>query len=409
MKILFIHQNLPGQFRHLLFHLGQDPANDVVAIGEKKRILTNVRRAIPGVRFYGYDFDSTPRNRISRDLWSAANALRRGRAAAICLKRLRSEGFYPDVVYGHPGWGEMLHVKDVFPDARVINYCEFYFNRDGQDYAYDPEFPDSDPDGFRIRTENMPQLISLVAADAGISPTPWQRSRYPALFQERISVIHDGIDLEIVRPDAAARVHLPGKSLTLTKADQVLTYVSRNLEPYRGFHIFMRALPALLRRLPQAHVLIVGGDDVSYGRPPEAGTYREQYLAEVSPQLDMSRVHFMGRIAYIDYLRVLQISTAHVYLTYPFVLSWSMLEAMGSGAAVISSRTAPVKDVIDDGRNGLMVDFFSAKELVDAVVRVCGDIELQQRLGRAAIQTVRERFDLRDLLPRQLEVLRRFA
>ena len=381
----------------------------MVAIGEKRRILTNVRRAIPGVRFYGYDFDPTPRNKISRDLWSAANALSRGRAAAICLKRLRSEGFSPDVVYGHPGWGEMLHVKDVFPEARVINYCEFYFNRDGQDYAYDPEFPDSDPDGFRIRTENMPQLVSMVAADAGISPTPWQRSRYPALFQERISVLHDGIDLDIVKPDATAAVHLPGKSLTLTKADQVLTYVSRNLEPYRGFHIFMRALPALLRRLPHAHVLIVGGDEVSYGRPPEAGTYREKYLAEVGPQLDMSRVHFMGRIAYIDYLRVLQISTAHVYLTYPFVLSWSMLEAMGSGAAVIGSRTAPVEDVIDGGRNGLMVDFFSAEELVDTVVRVCGDNELRQHLGRAAMQTVRERFDLRDLLPRQLEVLQRFA
>lgn len=410
MKVLFIHQNLPGQFRHLLLHLARDPANDVVAIGEKKRILANVRRPIHGIRLYGYELDSTPRNSITRDLWTAANSLRRGRAVAVCLKKLRSEGFFPDVVYGHPGWGEMLHVRDVFPDARMINYCEFYFNRDGQDYAYDPEFPDSDPDGFRIRTENMPQLISLVAADAGISPTPWQRSRYPVLFQQQISVIPDGIDLNVVKPDASARVHLRRNSLTLRKADQVITYVSRNLEPYRGFHVFMRSLSALQRYLPRAHVLIVGGDEVSYGRPPETGTYRQKYLSEVGEGLDMSRVHFLGRLAYNDYLRILQISTAHVYMTYPFVLSWSMLEAMGSGAAIIGSRTAPVEDVINDGHNGLMVDFFSTEELVDSVIRVCSDEGLRQHLSDTAVQTVRDRFDLHSIcLPHQLEMLRRIG
>ncbi|MFM0742313.1 glycosyl transferase family 1, partial [Paraburkholderia xenovorans] len=201
MKILFIHQNLPGQFRHLMSHCARDPACEVAAIGEKRRILANVKWPIVGVKFYGYDFTPTPRDKAARDLWTTENALRRGRAAAACMKRLRGEGFIPDVIYGHPGWGEMLHVRDVFPSARVTNYCEFYFNREGQDYGFDPEFPDSDPDGFRIRTENMTQLVSLTGADAGISPTMWQRSRYPELFQERISVIHDGIDLDIVKPD----------------------------------------------------------------------------------------------------------------------------------------------------------------------------------------------------------------
>ncbi|MFM0665960.1 glycosyltransferase [Paraburkholderia sediminicola] len=405
MKILFIHQNLPGQFRHLIFHCARDPGCEVAAIGEKRRILENVKRPIAGVKFYGYDFTPTPRNKVASDLWTTENALRRGRAAAACLKKLRADGFIPDVVYGHPGWGEMIHVRDVFPGARVINYCEFYFNRDEQDYGFDPEFPDTDLDGFRIRTENMTQLVSLVGADAGISPTAWQRSRYPDLFQERISVIHDGIDLDIVKPDAIARVHLPQKSLTLTRGDQVITYVSRNLEPYRGFHIFMRALPEIQRRLPHAHVLIVGGDDVSYGRPSDTGTYREKYLAEVGTRVDMSRVHFLGRLPYADYLRVLQISVAHVYLTYPFVLSWSMLEAMAAGAIVVGSRTAPVQEVVKDGHNGFLVDFFSQAEIVDALAHVCSSAGIDD-VRRASIRTIRERFSLREqCLPQLFEAL----
>ncbi|WP_408511116.1 glycosyltransferase [Paraburkholderia sediminicola] len=365
-----------------------------------------MKRPVAGVKFYGYDFTPTPRNKVARDLWTTENAVRRGRAAAACLKQLRADGFIPDVVYGHPGWGEMLHVRDVFPYVHVINYCEFYFNREGQDYGFDPEFPDSDPDGFRIRTENMTQLVSLVAADACISPTQWQKSRYPELFQERISVIHDGIDLDIVKPDPGARIHLPQKSLTLTKADQVITYVSRNLEPYRGFHVFMRALPEIQRRLPRAHVLIVGGDDVSYGRPSGAGTYREKYRAEVGPQLDLSRVHFLGRIPYSDYLRVLQISTAHVYLTYPFVLSWSMLEAMAAGAIVVGSKTAPVEEVIEGGHNGFLVDFFSQAELVESIEHVCESGAGMDEVRHASIRTVRERFSLRDeCLPCQLDIL----
>lgn len=406
LKILFIHQNLPGQFRHLIFHCARDPGCEVAAIGEKKRILENVKRPITGVKFYGYDFTPTPRNQVARDLWTTENALRRGRAAAACLKKLRAEGFIPDVVYGHPGWGEMLHVRDVFPSARVINYCEFYFNREGQDYGFDPEFPDSDPDGFRIRTENMTQLVSLAGADAGISPTRWQRSRYPEMFRERISVIHDGIDLDIVKPDPIARIHLSQQSLALTRADQVITYVSRNLEPYRGFHVFMRALPEIQRQLPRAHVLIVGGDDTSYGRPLDAGTYREKYLSEVGTRIDMSRVHFLGRLPYSVYLRVLQVSSAHVYLTYPFVLSWSMLEAMAAGAIVVGSRTAPVEEVIANGHNGLLVDFFSQAELVESLEQVCDRRSGMDEVRHASMQTVRERFSLRDeCLLGQLDIL----
>ncbi|WP_081062564.1 glycosyltransferase [Burkholderia cepacia] len=396
MNIVFIHQNIPAQFRHLLFHFGRDPNFNVVAIADHTRLRANLKQPIPGVRFVGYDFTPTPRDRVSRDLWSIDNALRRGRQVAKCLKDLERAGFRPDLVYGHPGWGEMLHVRDVFPDARVVQYCEFYFNREGQDFGFDPEFPDVEPEGLRLRSENMTQLASLVDAHAGISPTEWQRSRYPASIREKISVCHDGVDLEIVRPDPSVRMHLPSRSLTLSSGQQIITYVARNLEPYRGFHKFMRALPEIQRRLPDAHVIIVGGDDVSYGRPASSGSYRARYLAEVGPRLDSSRIHFLGRLSYLDYLRVLRLSTTHVYLTYPFVLSWSMLEAMATGALVIGSATAPVEEVIEDGRNGLLVDFFSTDAIVDAVVRGCTDHVTRAEMCRTGIETVRERFSLRD-------------
>lgn len=404
-RIIFIHQNAPGQFRHLLAHCARDPAYEVVVIGEKRRVLANFRRAFPSVKFHVYEVAELPAEQIPQELWTTSNAMRRGRAVALCLLSLRDSGFRPDVIYGHPGWGDMLHVRDVFPEARVVNYCEFYFNRDGQDLGFDPEFQSSLIDTYRVRTDNMTQLTSLVGADAGISPTVWQRSRYPEVLRERIAVIHDGIDLATVKPDPSVQVQLPGGGL-LNRSAPIITYVSRNLEPYRGFHVFMRALPEMLKRLPDAHAVIVGGDEVSYSRKlPDGLTYRQMMLAEVGARLDASRVHFLGRLPYDQYLRVLQLSSVHVYLTYPFVLSWSMLEAMATGAVVVGSRTAPVEEIIDDGVNGYLVDFFSHQALADAVCRACSARESLDPMRRAAMMTVAQRFNLKDCLSRQLDEL----
>lgn len=406
-RIVFIHQNAPGQFRHLLMHCAQSAEYEVVVVGEKRRILANFPRALPGVKFHVYEMDDIPWEQVPQELWTTTNAMRRGRAAALCLQSLRDAGFRPDVIYGHPGWGDMLHVRDVFPEARVVNYCEFYFNREGQDLDFDPEFQAEVTDAYRVRTDNMAQLVSLVDADAGISPTVWQRSRYPEILRQRITVIHDGIDLETVKPDPAVKVRLARSSCILDRSTPVITYVSRNLEPYRGFHIFMRALPEILKRLPDAHVMIVGGDDASYSRKLAGDmTYRQRMLAELATRLDLSRIHFLGRLSYAQYLRVLQLSSAHVYLTYPFVLSWSMLEAMAAGAVVVGSRTAPVEEVIDDGVNGYLVDFFSPKALADAVCRVCLTRDALDPLRHAARETIAQRFNVKhDCLSRQLDVL----
>ncbi|SFT72554.1 glycosyltransferase family 4 protein [Paraburkholderia aspalathi] len=402
MRLLLIHQNLPGQYRHLLVHYGRQPDCQVVGLGEMKRLKENIRKPIPGVRLVGYDTPPTPTATTLATLRTTEAAVQRGQKVLVALLKLKQAGFTPDVVYAHPGWGETLFLKDVFPRARLIHFCEFYYHATDQDFNFDPEFPCNAEDVLRLRINNLHHLMALEQADIGIAPTVWQQTRFPTIYQPKIAVIHDGVDTTAVAPDPEAFLRFPKHDLTLTRKDEVITFVSRNLEPYRGFHTFMRALPELLKARPKAHIVIVGGNGVSYGRRLAKGSYREKYLAELNGRIDLQRVHFVGKLPYDTFLRVLQVSTAHVYLTYPFVLSWSMMEAMAAGCLVIGSRTAPVQEVIRDGENGLLVDFFSTSELVDAIRRVCNDPTRMQELREAARRTIVEGYDLHGVcLPRQ--------
>ena len=272
--------------------------------------------------------------------------------------------------------------------------------------GFDPEFPSTLDDQLRVRIKNTTQLHSLIGCDQGVSPTAWQQSRYPAELRNKIEVIHEGIDTEIVKPDAGAWVEINGQRLQA--GDEIVTYVARNLEPYRGFHTFMRSLPKLQALRPNAKVIIVGGDEVSYGkRLPEGQTYRQRYCAEVQDRVDWSRVFSVGKLPYADYLKVLQISAAHVYLTYPFVLSWSMLEAMAAGCLLVASDTAPVKEVIEDGQNGLLVDFFDHDRLANKITEVLANPEIHPPLRNSARKTIVEQYDLKTLcLPKMLRFLR---
>ena len=238
-----------------------------------------------------------------------------GLAVARLCEGLKREGFAPDVVIGHCGWGEVLFIKDVWPSVPLLGYFEFFYRKFGSDLDFDPEFPPASDDPMRIRVRNTINLLSLDAADWGQTPTNWQRDQYPPIHRERISVIHEGIDTGAVRPDATARLWLRG-GISFAPGDEVVTYSARNLEPYRGFHVFMRALPKVLERRPNARVIIVGSDGVSYGRRPEqAANWREYMLNELDGRLDLRRVHFVGWLPYQQYLAVLQLSAVHVYLT----------------------------------------------------------------------------------------------
>ena len=380
----------------------------VVAVGESKNMA--MRWLVHAQVFQlGYPPPEGSSGQTHQYLRGLEAHVRRGQLVFRTLAKLASEGFRPDVVVAHPGWGEALFLKDVFAKARHIQYLEFFYRAEGADVGFDPEFPVSADDTARVRVKNATQLISFEAADGGISPTAWQKSRYPADWQGRIAQIHDGIDTDTVRPYLNARVVLKSDTgnQILSVADEVVTYVARNLEPYRGIHTFLRSIPTILAKRPKAHILIVGGDDVSYGSaPPDGNSYRARYLKEWGGDVDTSRVHFLGRIAYAQYLQVLQISTVHVYLTYPFVLSWSMLEAMSAGCVVVGSNTAPVQEVIHDGHNGFLVDFFDASKLAVRVAETIAARNEMTTIRTEARATILENYDLKRLcLPQILDYL----
>lgn len=392
MRVLFVHQNFPGQFRHVAKALAESGGHRVVAIGDARNLRGRpvLQRGIDILAYPPLPGGNPNTHHYLRD---HEQAVRRGQAVARVAIELKRKGFSPDVIVAHPAWGEALYLKDVFPEARHVYYCEYFYDGYSGDVGFDPEFPAELDDRLKARTKNATQLLSLVAADDGLAPTQWQKSRYPAEFQAKIRVVHEGIDTQVARPDPRAFVEVNGRRFTA--GDPVVTYVARNLEPYRGFHTFMRALPALLAARPDAHVLIVGGDDVSYGRRlPEGETYRARYCQELQGKVDWSRVHFLGRLPYADYLRVLQISAAHVYLTYPFVLSWSMLEAMSTGCALVASDTAPVREVVVDGENGRLTDFFDAAALSERIQELLENPGDYATMRAHARQTVIDRYDL---------------
>ena len=309
---------------------------------------------------------------------------------------MKRDGFVPDVILAHPGWGEALFARDVFPDARLILQAEHFYDPASADVGFDPEFERSDPlQRLSLRTRNAAMLVSFAAADMLVAPTRWQASRFPDILQSRLRVVHEGIDTRMVAPDPSASISLGRDDVVLRVGDEVITFVNRNLEPYRGFHVFMRALPYILRARPNARAVIVGGEDVSYGpRSPTGRSWKSIYLDEVRDRLPMDRVHFVRRISYPLFVRLLQVSAVHVYLTYPFVLSWSMLEAMSTGAYVIGSRTAPVEEVITDGENGRLVDFFDCDGLAAAAIEALAHPDRLRAVREAARRTVLERYDL---------------
>lgn len=390
-RLLFVHQNFPGQYRHLAAHYAAQAGYRVVGVGEKANILR--QKQLPGVEVLGYDLPPAPPS----DAFNASvvKAIHRGKRVAAGAAHLKRQGFRPDVIFAHIGWGEALFLKEIFPEARVLLYNEFFYRSQGGDAGFDREFPMNAEKILRLRVMNAPLLMSLDASDWGIAPTRWQQKQFPPAYAQRMSVIHDGIDTDVVTPG--------------TRGDEeLITYVARNLEPYRGFHVFMRALPEILKRRPKARVVIVGGDEVSYSpRLPAGQTYRQHLLRAIHGKADLSRVQFTGRIPYTDYLALLRRSSVHVYLTYPFVLSWSLLEAMAAGCLVVGSRTPPVEEVMRDGENGLLTDFFSTEQLAARI-----DEALTRKdfgtLREAARRTVVERFDLKRVcLPAQLELVAR--
>lgn len=387
-NILFVHNNFPGQFAAVAPAL-RDRKHRCAAIGSQ---TAREMSRIPLARW-------TLKRGTTQGIWPdavrAEADLIRGRAAAEAAIKLKKSGFQPDLIVGHPGWGETLFLREIFPRAREILLAEFFYRTKGGDVGFDPEFGRFElPDRFRVHAKNSTLALAYSEADRLVCPTPFQASMLPELFRSRVRVIHEGVDTAAIRPNADARLTLPG-GVVLDRTSEVITFVNRRFEPLRGFHVFMRALPEFLASRPQAQVVLIGAETGSgYGpAAPEGSSWKAELMKEVGPKLDLSRVHFMGQVTPKVLHAAFSLAAAHVYYTYPFVLSWSLLEAMACECLVVGSDTAPVRDVIVDGENGLLRDFFDIRALSRTLIEACEHRDAYGDIRRRARQTVEERFD----------------
>lgn len=410
MRILFIHQNFPGQFKHLAPALAAR-GHEVVALGINQPSI-----ATPGVKvvlhrpqFTAAAASTDPDTIALREL---RKKMERGMSVARTLEALQRSGFTPDLVCAHSGWGEAFYVKDVFPHAKLLVYAEYFYQANGGDSNFDPEFSRPvEGDQRRLHTKNLHLMHALAHADRGLSPTLFQRDRHPPALRDRIEVIHDGIDTGRFAPDAQAFISLRNAGIRLTAQHEVVTFAVRELEPYRGYHIFMRALPELLARRPNAHVIIVGGSGASYGAAAPTGTtWRKVFHDEVAARIDHQRVHFVGKLPHATLTQLMQVSTVHAYLTYPFVLSWSLMEAMSIGCLIVASDTAPVQEHIRHGENGLLVDFFDPQALANTIAQAIEQREQLRELRTAARSHVVANLDLNGIcLPAQINLMSRIV
>jgi len=411
MKLLFLHQNFPWQFKHLAPALAAQ-GHRVVAMTLQKIEAGEWQ----GVKLVPYTVGRGTSPTVHPWVADFETKVIRAEAAFRALQALKAQGFAPDAVIAHPGWGESLFVKEVWPQTKLGIYCEFFYHPQGADVGFDPEFPSADPEGeaCRLRLKNLNNLLHFELADAAISPTHWQASTFPEPLRSKITVVHDGIDTEAISPNPNVSLTLTtqvGEQIRFTRHNEVVTFVNRNLEPYRGYHVFMRALPEILKRRPNARVLIVGGSEVSYGARPDPEHYgnrpwRQIFIDEVRPQIadaDWQRVHLLGNIAYPHFIALLQLSSVHVYLTYPFVLSWSLLEAMSAGCAIVASDTQPLREAIYHDDTGRLVNFFDIEGLANEICALLADPPARQRLGANARAFAQAHYDLKTVcLPKQI-------
>ena len=389
MQWLFIHQNFPGQFRDLVPQILQR-GDQVCAIGSRQ--LSGGYEGMAYAR-YTLQQEREPGRLTDPDL--EQNLLRAGRAAPAA-RQLKQQGLKPDVIVFHSGWGEGLYLRELWPGVPLIAYPELYASPELMGHGFDPDLPPAS-EGVRqaLKRQNFMALAAIADSDAAITPTLFQRNTFPEHLRGRFQVIHEGVDLERLGPNPRRHIRL-NPDLMLGPDDPVLTLVNRSLEPLRGYRQLMRALPALQQRHPRLHTLIVGSDQgSSYSRPSSHPRgYRGELEALLGDQLDASRIHHLGTMPHQELIALYQLSKVHIYLSYPYALGWSLLEAMACGAAVVGSGNAPVSEVIQHGHNGLLVPFHNTAALADAISDLLEDRSQAARLGAAARSHIEQHYNL---------------
>lgn len=379
-NLLFIHQNYPGQYREIMPAIAQTGRANIVFLTQRQELPKPTNHII--VRYKTGHAPAKDAYAYSRMFETNCG---HGVGAANACREIAKRGFKPDLVIGHAGWGELLFVKDVWPDVPLLGCFEWYFIPKGGPVGFDPEFPERPDVASLLHARNAVHHLSYLRCDGGHCATQFQRNAFPDLLKPKIEVIHEGIRTDRLVPDHTSDITVARAEPPFRRGQEIVTYIARNLEPARGFHVFMRALPDLLGARPNARIAIIGGDEVSYGgRLPGGKTFRAKMLEELGARLDLTRVHFLGQIPYSDLMALLKISRCHVYLSSPFVVSWSMLEAMALEKSIVASDVACVREVMTDGETGMLVDFFDPKALAARIADVLAHPDGYRSIGRAA-------------------------
>ena len=409
MRILFVHCNYPAQFRHLSQRLAADNNNEIVFLCQNKEWTAS---DVPNLKLSRYQLGREPQSNFCHPyLRRYETAVLHGQAALREALQLRKDGFEPDLIIGHSGFGNTLYLKEVWPNAKFIGYFEWFYRSQGADVGFGTNQAPSPDTSLRVHTYNSPIVMDLAHADAAICPTRWQADQFPPAMRQHLSVIFDGVDTEqlpLVKQDA--RHHTlniqSGDIQTSIPADvPLVTYVTRCFEPYRGWPQVAEGLALLMQRNPRVHVLLVGSDEVAYGAKRGDGLSWRHWALNQWP-MDPSRLHQLPALGYDDYKRVIQRSWAHVYWTVPFILSWSLMEAMASGCCIVASNTPPVMEMISSGDQGQLVNFFDPDALAQQVDHLLQNQDQRQRLGQCARQFILENgYDLENALEQQVQLL----
>jgi len=394
---------MPGQYKHLAPHLAADKNNEVVFLTKPKPKIN-----LPNVKKIEYQVNRDSKKHIHKYLIGFERGIFAGQEAWRVCNQLKQKGFTPDIIIAHSGWGDGLFLKDIYPNTPILSFMEYFYNGYGEEASFDKSEPNTPDDCARLRIRNAMHLVNLNAADYCITPTKFQFSKFPKEYHNKFTILHEGIDTNKCKPARHKAYDLPNGQKLQPGKDEIVTYIARNLEPYRGFAKFMQSVELLQKQRPNAHFIIIGGDDVSYGNKPEQyKTWREQMLAQT--KTDESRVHFMGYVNYDIYLKTLQVSDVHVYLTYPFVLSWSLMEAMAVGCSLVVSDTTPVHEMVQDGKTGLHADFSSPQDIASKVIELLDNKTKAAKLGAAASQFINDNYSLDKLLPKHVELIKKIV
>jgi glycosyltransferase involved in cell wall biosynthesis len=397
--VLFVHNNFPAQFRDLV--------NSLLARGVPvAAIAAHAAPGVEGVPIGRYALDRGTTPGIFHYAVRAEADLIRGAGALRMAKALKAEGFDPQVIVGHPGWGETTFLDEAWPDAKQVLFAEFFYRGRGLDIDFDEEFFETTEEAvLGGKSKSAFMALAYAEAEVIVAPTEFQASVLPSVFRPRVRVIHEGVDVEAIQPGPAEPFDLPD-GRTIAPGTPTITYVNNHLEPMRGLHIFARALPRLMAEVPDGQVVVFGRESARPygGQAPEGKTWRQLIFEGL--EIDASRLHFMGKAPHAQMLAAMRLSTAHVYYTYPFVLSWSLIEAMASGCYVIGSDTAPLHDAVVDGVNGRLLPFFDVAALSQALIEACRDPQASAPLRAAARETAVAKFSSRDGREAWLQILR---